>query len=365
MSQETTAGSSLESPGSVRFGLFDWIDLGQPDLGALYEQRLELLAQADGAGFYGYHLAEHHGTPLGGAPSPSLFLAAVAQRTRRIRLGPLVYLLSLYHPLRLWQEVCMLDQLSRGRLELGVGRGVSPYELALYNVDPGESRAVFREALTILLSGLASGEVTFEGRYFTVQQVSIPLRPVQKPYPPLWYPTSNLDSVPWLAAEGFNTAVGFLNPVLEASRHQLDLYRTHWEQNKDRPDRLNAHVARPLTALVRHVYIAESDEQAIHEARDAYARFFDNFNYLWAKHHNTYVQHLGDYDAGRETGMLLIGSPETVRARVEESIAASGCNYFLGVFAFGSLSTEQVLRSLRLFSEQVMPAVAQPAPADA
>ncbi len=101
----------------------------------LYEERLRLLEAADSAGFRGYHLAEHHFTPLGMAPSPALFLAAAAQRTQHLRLGPLGYLLPLYDPLRLIEEVCMLDQLSNGRLDLGFGRGISPYELGYFGVD--------------------------------------------------------------------------------------------------------------------------------------------------------------------------------------------------------------------------------------
>ncbi|HEY8693824.1 MAG TPA: LLM class flavin-dependent oxidoreductase, partial [Chloroflexota bacterium] len=111
---------------TLRFGLFDWLDRGQADIAALYDQRLRLLEYADKAGYAIYHLAEHHGTPLGMAPSPNLFLATAAQRTRHIRLGPLVYIVPLYNPMRLAEEICMLDQLSGGRLELGVGRGSSP-----------------------------------------------------------------------------------------------------------------------------------------------------------------------------------------------------------------------------------------------
>src|SRR5215469_15626261 len=98
----------------VAFGVFDWIDRAAEPLRQLYEERLQLLELADSAGFFCYHLAEHHATPLGMAPSPALFLSAAAQRTRRIRLGPLVYLLPLYNPLRLIEEVSMLDQLSGG-----------------------------------------------------------------------------------------------------------------------------------------------------------------------------------------------------------------------------------------------------------
>jgi alkanesulfonate monooxygenase SsuD/methylene tetrahydromethanopterin reductase-like flavin-dependent oxidoreductase (luciferase family) len=116
----------------VAFGLFDWIDRGTAPLHQLYEERLHLLEAADADGFFCYHLAEHHATPLGMAPSPALFLTAAAQRTQHIHLGPLVYLLPLYHPLRLIEEVCMLDHLSNGRLELGVAHGVSPYKLGYF-----------------------------------------------------------------------------------------------------------------------------------------------------------------------------------------------------------------------------------------
>ena len=150
----------------VDFGLFDWIDRDKAPLHQLYEERLQLLEVADTAGFFCYHLAEHHATPLGMAPSPALFLTAAAQRTRHIRLGPLVYLLPLYNPLRLIEEVCMLDQLTDGRLELGVGRGVSPYELGYFGVDVDGTRAIFDETLAVLVAGMTNERLTFEGNIY-------------------------------------------------------------------------------------------------------------------------------------------------------------------------------------------------------
>lgn len=120
----------------MKFGIFDHMDDSGAPLGEQYESRLQLIEAYDRGGFYAYHLAEHHGTPLGCAPSPSVFLAAVAERTKKLRFGPLVYLLPLYPPLRLIEEICMLDQMSGGRFELGVGRGVSPIEVGFYGVDP-------------------------------------------------------------------------------------------------------------------------------------------------------------------------------------------------------------------------------------
>jgi len=185
----------------VTFGLFDWIDRGKAPLYQLYEERLQLLEAADAAGFFGYHLAEHHDSPLGMAPSPALFLTAAAQRTRRIRLGPLVYLLPLYHPLRLIEEVCMLDHLSGGRLDLGVGRGVSPYELGYFGVDAADSRAIFNEALAVLVAGLTHTRLTFEGEHYQVPNLGPATMGLGKPLKSITHPR-RADLPIFLGAEG-------------------------------------------------------------------------------------------------------------------------------------------------------------------
>jgi hypothetical protein len=100
------------SAARIQFGVFDHLDVGAAPLGQHYENRLRLIEAYDRLGLRTYHLAEHHATPLGLAPSPSVFLAAVAQRTQRLRFGPLVYTLSLHHPLRVAEEICMLDNMS-------------------------------------------------------------------------------------------------------------------------------------------------------------------------------------------------------------------------------------------------------------
>src|SRR5260370_12830650 len=119
----------------MRFGIFDHRDDSGRRLGTHFEERLRLIEAYDQAGFYGYHLAEHHNTPLGYAPSPGLFLSAVAQRTKQLRFGPMVYLLPLYHPLRLIDEVCMLDQMSGGPFLYGPRPAHSPRRDVLYRVN--------------------------------------------------------------------------------------------------------------------------------------------------------------------------------------------------------------------------------------
>ena len=131
----------------MHFEIFDHMDRSGEQLAVQYENRLTMLEACDRAGFHGYHLAEHHQTPLGFAPSPSVFLAAAAQRTKNIRLGALVFTLSLYHPLRILDEICMLDHLSKGRLELGLGRGISPIEVNFYGVDAEKSPEIYGEAV--------------------------------------------------------------------------------------------------------------------------------------------------------------------------------------------------------------------------
>src|SRR5262249_44325269 len=122
------------------FGVFDHVDRSRSAVADYYEERLATVELFDRAGFHSYHVAEHHATPVGMAPSPSVFLAAVAQRTRRLRFGPMIHALPLYHPLRMIEEICMLDQISGGRLDVGFGRGASPIELDLFGTNPAEAR---------------------------------------------------------------------------------------------------------------------------------------------------------------------------------------------------------------------------------
>jgi alkanesulfonate monooxygenase SsuD/methylene tetrahydromethanopterin reductase-like flavin-dependent oxidoreductase (luciferase family) len=339
----------------VQFGIFDWIDRNQLQLPDLYEERLQCLEYADEAGFYCYHLAEHQATPLSLAPSPSVFLAAASQRTHRLRLGPLVYLLPLYNPLRLVQEICMLDNMSRGRLEVGIGRGVSPFELAFYNVTPQTARAMFQEALDILIAGLRTGEVSYSGEHYSFNNVRLHIEPCQRPYPPLWYPTDNPSSITWLAQEGLNTITHY--PPMTTMRELFDLYKRVWQEHHTNPARLNAHVPAPKYGIVRHVYVAETDAQAMHEAKVAFADFIYNFNYLRLVNGDTggRAAYLADFEARRQEGLHIVGSPDTVKQQVQEHLAITGSNYFVGSFFFGTLTHEQTLRSMRLFAEEVMP----------
>jgi alkanesulfonate monooxygenase SsuD/methylene tetrahydromethanopterin reductase-like flavin-dependent oxidoreductase (luciferase family) len=352
--------------GAVKFGLFDWIDFSDPsDLAGRYEGRLQMLEVADRAGFFCYHLAEHHLTTLGGTPSPGVFLAAAAQRTSRIHLGPLVYILPLYDPIRLAEEVCMLDHLSRGRLELGTGRGVSPLELASQNVGPEELRDVYQERFELLIEALKTGGVgPHKGRRPVPERFDIVLRPLQQPYPPLWYPYGSNDTARWLGEQGISTVTQ--SQDLDSVRGSFDIYREVWETNRHDPDRLNAHEPSPKLGILRQVYVADSAEMAMREGKAAFEHHRESFLYLWEKHGIAERWYgLKDFEANTAQGGMLFGTPEEVRERVEEQIDRTGANYFIANFSFGDLTNAQVLGSLGKFAEHVMPAIPDRSPAGA
>ena len=339
----------------TKFGIFDWIDRSRSPIHELYEERLRLIEAADQNGFYCYHIAEHHGSPLNMTPSPNLFLAAAAQRTKKIRLGTLVYVLPAYHPLRLAEEICMLDHLTRGRLDVGIGRGISPIELSFFNIETADSRDLFRETLEAVVAALSTGKLSYAGRHFSFQGVELQIEPCQRPYPPLWYPTNSTDSMTWLAQEGLHTVVHYQS--MPAIRDLFVLYRRVWHEHQSNRRRLNAHVTDPLYGISRHVFIGKTDRTAWQEARAALLDFNDNTSYLQARGGDyKRKDYLNDFEARRAEGLYIAGSADSVREQVKQHLEITGSNYFVASFAFGSLTHEQAMNSLQLFAGEVMPA---------
>src|SRR5256886_7081469 len=196
----------------MEFGVFDHLDLGDRPHERFYRERLEIVEAYERAGFYSYHVAEHHLTPLGMAPSPSVFLAAVAQRTKRLRFGPMVYVAPLHHPLRLLEEICMLDQMSGGRLEVAFGRGALPAEVRFFDVDPAQTEKMHQETVAFILEALREGAVTV-GSESGKRRLPLAIPPLQKPHPPLWYGVHSPEAAERAARRGMNV-VG-LDTVVE------------------------------------------------------------------------------------------------------------------------------------------------------
>jgi alkanesulfonate monooxygenase SsuD/methylene tetrahydromethanopterin reductase-like flavin-dependent oxidoreductase (luciferase family) len=333
----------------MKFGVFDHLDRGSAPLAELYENRLRLAEIYDREGFYAYHIAEHHSTPLGAAASPSVFLAAVAQRTKRLRFGPLVYVLSTSHPLRVLEEICMLDQLSNGRLEVGIGRGTSPYEMGYYGVDPQRTMKIYQEAYAVIMQGLQSAEINFEGECFKFEKVPVVLECLQKPHPPIWYGLSQPGAVPWVAQNGINIVCnGPSAPV----KLITDRYRQEWHAQ---PHAAGATL--PLLGLGRHIVVADTYKEAFDTGQHGFRVWYNSLQHLWRAHGNPLKSYPipEDFATAVDAGIVLVGTPDDVAEKLKREIDIAGVNYVLTRFAFGDLSYEESLRSLTLFAEKVMP----------
>jgi alkanesulfonate monooxygenase SsuD/methylene tetrahydromethanopterin reductase-like flavin-dependent oxidoreductase (luciferase family) len=342
----------------MKFGLFDHVDRSGRPLASQFDERLEFVAAGDEAGFYCYHVAEHHATPLNMVPVPGVYLGAVAHATRRIRLGPLVYLLPLYSPLRLIEEICMLDHLSHGRLDVGVGRGVSPFELNFHKVDHDASREIFLDAYDTVVYGLTHERLDHAGKYFSYQNVPMELRPLQQPHPPFWYPSSNEASAGWAGAQGLSFST--LGSVEQAGRCVAAYKEAYAKRNKP-PAAANGFPGGTAIGANRHIVVADTDEDAYRIAQPAYQAWYSNLTKLErdnVKGPRYTGSMFADAREAAQRGSVFVGSPETVRLAIERQMAAMGINYMILGFYFGSLAHADAMRSLRLFATEVMPKLA-------
>ena len=335
----------------MQFGIFDHLDDSGLPLSRHFEERLQLIEAYDRAGFFGYHLAEHHNTPLGYAPSPSVFLSAVAQRTRQLRFGPMVYLLPLYHPLRLIDEICMLDQMSGGRFLYGVGRGISPVEVGFYGVDFNIGAKQFREAFEVIRRGLTEDRLTFHGEFYDYDNVPIVMKPFQQPLP-VWYGLGNPASVAWTAAIAANTVT---RRPPEQVRAITDSYRAEWKKL----GRSEADL--PMLGVNRHIIIAETEAEALDTARRGYPAWRHHMGLLWHEYNVPFPLEAAlpeDFAILQKHGDAIAGTPAMVRDYIAREIEATGVNYYVCDFAFGTISHDEAMRSVELFTREVMPAFA-------
>jgi alkanesulfonate monooxygenase SsuD/methylene tetrahydromethanopterin reductase-like flavin-dependent oxidoreductase (luciferase family) len=334
----------------LKFGIFDHLDDNGSALGPFLEQRLKLVELLEWAGFYGFHLAEHHATPLGRAPSPSVFLAAAIQRTKRIRLGPLVYVLPLHHPLRLYEEICMLDHMRGGRLMLGVGRGGALLEHQRYGIDPALAAAMYHEAFAVLMRAFETDVLEFDGKFFHYKDYLVQAKPVQRPHPPIWYGAPNAEAIAWAAPRAIN--VVSLGPAARA-RAISDRYRADWAGLG------RAAADLPMIGITRHIVVADTDGEAERIAAAAYPRWRDAMDFLWRRSNVDFVLkdiYPQDFASLQAIGNGFAGSPASVCDYIAKLQTETGINYLLCQMVFGSMSFEQAERSIRLFAGEVMPA---------
>ena len=345
----------------MKIGLFDHVERSNRPLATVFDERLEFVAAADEAGFYCYHVAEHHCTPLNLVPVPGVYLGAVARATRNMRLGPLCYLLPLYSPLRLAEEICMLDHLSHGRLEIGIGRGVSPFELNYNHVDHEDSRNIFIDAYACLREALGNDPFSYRGKYVNYENVPMPLRPLQQPTPAFWYGSSNTIGATWAGEHGMQFVA---NGPTKLARENLGAFRAALA-GRDGPEHPKAEFPGGLAqGLLRHIVVADTDAAAQAIARPAYEHHLASLNWLRNLNGSTeFTARLGahrgqTYDVCVADGMVIAGNPDTVARAIEQQAGELGINYLLTYLLFGDMSLTTAQRSLALFRSEVMPRIA-------
>ena len=340
----------------MKFGLWDHVDNNGLAIADLLENRLEFVKAADAAGFYSYHISEHHATPLNVVPVPGVYLGAVARETKTMRMGPLCYLLPLYSPLRLIEEICILDHLSRGRLDVGVGRGVSPYELNYHNVDPETSREVFEDALDAIHHGLTHDRLNHQGKHFSYSDVPMELKPYQSPVPAIWYPSSNEVASAWAGERGYHyVTLG----ATEAAQPRIKAFKAGFFKGNGALTPLIGFDGGAAIGIMRHMVIAETEKEAMAVARPAYNLWYANLTKLQRENVNgpNIVGFVPpDLESAMKAGSVLVGTPAHIREKVAEHSEVLGINYLICGFYFGNIEHAHALQSLNLFSGEIAPA---------
>jgi alkanesulfonate monooxygenase SsuD/methylene tetrahydromethanopterin reductase-like flavin-dependent oxidoreductase (luciferase family) len=347
----------------MRFGTFSYNQARPrvPERQA-FEELLEQVLLTEKLGFDEAWFAEHHHSDYGMLSSPNLITAALAQRTKRLRFGNLVSVLPLYDPMRFAEECAILDILTGGRLNVGLGRGV-PKDDVKHRLDRDTAQARFEEGIEILMRAWTGETFSYSGKAWAYDEISCRPQPLQKPHPPIYYGANAPESAAMVARRGWNLALS-RQPIANCAK-AIASYRAERAQHADLSGRGDA-------IMVRDIYVADSDEQAWREAGPEITRFWqlarDNF---WRgdtistddlpKLTDRYVYYPGGLTVQRmdEWGTSLIGSPDTVIEKARHMIQTAQPDSLVGMFSFGGLSHEQVMRSIELFATKVMPALGE------
>jgi alkanesulfonate monooxygenase SsuD/methylene tetrahydromethanopterin reductase-like flavin-dependent oxidoreductase (luciferase family) len=245
----------------MKFGVllfFSWPER-RVSLATVYQRALERAEVMDQTGYDAVWLAEHHFTSFSVCPAVHMMATQVAARTRRLRIGTGISLVPFYHPLRLAEEVAMLDVLSGGRVNWGAGRGYQHTEYTAFNVPPRESYQIFREYLQVVRQAWTMPRLTYQGKYFQCHDVEVLPKPIQQPHPPIWLAASSAESITWAGSQGYSI---LLDPV--GSHQQMQLKRMLYKEQ------LESHgfsIAGRDIPIARLICVDDTFEQAQRTAR--------------------------------------------------------------------------------------------------
>jgi len=315
-----------------------------------FADTFEQVDQAEALGMDSVWMVEQHFRPWASIlPSPMLMASAIAMRTQRMRIGLAVQVLPLSNPLRSAEEACMMDQISQGRFDYGVGRsGITKFYNG-YNVPYDESRARFDESLDIIMTAFNNETFSYEGQFYSFQDVTVAPAPIQQPHPPVWVATATPESFPTLGKRGFPILLWFQGNWFE---EPLKEYRKAWKEA--------GHPGEPQALLRIPAYVGETPERAREEPREStlhdFRRLVREYGEAGDEQRVTRATYdLEHYDEVLKT-RLAYGSHEEMTEQLQEFRERMGVTGFLFDLNFGGqLPQELVLNSMRLLSEKVMP----------
>ncbi|OLC39645.1 MAG: hypothetical protein AUH81_01140 [Candidatus Rokubacteria bacterium 13_1_40CM_4_69_5] len=331
----------------------------------IIHNELQQAEWAEELGFDAVWLTEHHFIDYGLSVDPATLAAAIAARTRRVRIGLAAAILPFHHPIRLAEQMALVDIISQGRLDVGIGRGNRPVEFAGYGVPQIENRERMDEAVEILVQAWTRERFSFQGRFFSFQNVEVIPKPLQRPHPPLYQVCVSKDTIENTALRGWP----MLNSMLRGGVEQLVTQRDTYVAALEKAGRSPSEIAGLLRdwGVSRHIYVAPTDAQAQQEAKaaelwyqEAFRRFviperIEDAHPALQAGFRAMAERLGKINWGdlvRET--LAFGSPDTVAAKIE-AMRAMGVGQLLCWMSFGGLAQDKVRRSMELFAREVMP----------
>ena len=349
----------------MKFGMLHLFEspMGRSDK-EMVDEQVAIMQAAEDLGYDSIWPAEHHFTEYGFCASPALTLAAVARTTKRIRLGTGIVVLPFNHPVRVAEDYAMLDLLSGGRVDLGVGRGYQPTEFQGYGVDQSRSREIFDESIEIIHRAWTEERLDFEGRHYRFHDVLVRPRPLQKPHPPIWMAALSEETYEKAGRLGFNL---LCSPVfggsLPEAKKRIERYREALEQAGHDP------ATKDIGALVM-VYAGATQEEARRDFAEPVIWYFRTFGkYVAPKLGQPAVESYEWYTTIRdlagvveweqllEHGAVICGEPDYVGERVAELRDLFGITHLLCWTRLGGLSTAKVTGHMERMRDRVMPAL--------
>jgi alkanesulfonate monooxygenase SsuD/methylene tetrahydromethanopterin reductase-like flavin-dependent oxidoreductase (luciferase family) len=329
---------------------------------AVYDSALEQMLAAESLGYQSVWIAEHHFNDYGLCPAPQVLAAFLAARTRRLRLGMGVSLLPLHHPVDLAEELAVLDVVSDGRLDVGIGRGGTLQDYQTFQSDREDARARVEEGLALMRQSWSGAPFDFQGRFHSAERLHVRPRPRQRPHPPLYIACNSEDSVLSAARLGLPTMSSFFVPLDDlVRRHRL------YRETARAAGRSEAEIEmlERQSWGMRVVHVAPSRAEALEATEAPFMGYQRKMAVLRSDSTGGSVPNSFDRTLLRlrsfaeylATGWALIGSPDDVRAGLQRYLEATRYQRVLLLMALPGLDTERALRSMSLFANEVAPAM--------